>query len=75
MYKVEPNTTRNQPSERPFLVRDTESGKINRYCAVKDEAESQASRLNKVFYPETVAEAAPAAPADPAYKENMSLFS
>jgi len=75
MYKVEPNTTKNQPSERPFLVLDTSTRKIDRYCTEKGEAESQASPLYQMFYPETVTEVAPAAPANPAYKENMSLFS
>jgi hypothetical protein len=74
MYKAEHSTTKNQPSERPFLVRDTETGKIIRYCTDDGEAESHASRLNKVFYPEIVTEDAPAAPAEPVYRENMSLF-
>lgn len=74
MYKAEPNTTKNQPSERPFLVLDTETGKIIRYCTDETEAKSQASRLNNVFYPETVTENAPVSPAEPVYRENMSLF-
>jgi hypothetical protein len=64
----------NQPSERPFLVLDTEIGKINRYCTDHGEAEIQARRLNKVFYPETVTEGADGAPAEPVYRENLSLF-
>jgi hypothetical protein len=64
----------NQPSQRPFLVLDAEAGKINRYCTDHDEAENQARRLNKVFYPETVTEDADGAPAEPRYHENLSLF-
>ena len=65
MYKAEPNTTRNQPSERPFLVRNIETTQINRYCTVHAEAEAQARRLNKVFYPEMHTEDAAVEPVCP----------
>jgi hypothetical protein len=38
------------------------------------EAENQARRLSKMFYPETVTEDVDGAPAEPVYCENLSLF-
>jgi hypothetical protein len=74
MYNLEPNRTRNQASERPFLVRDVETTLIVRYCADRGEADTQARRLNKAFYPEVLIEDAASSPAYPESGENMVLF-
>lgn len=74
MYKAEPNNTKNQPNERPFLVRDSVTEKINRYCVDKSEAETQARRLNKVFYPDSLTDEENGE-ADPVeFRENLTLF-
>ncbi len=56
MYKAEPNDTKNRPQELPYLVRDTTTTLIIRYCPDLADAESHAHRLNKIYYPEAAAE-------------------
>ena len=78
MYKAEPNDTKHRPQELPYLVRNSETNLITRYCRDLSDAESHANRLNKVYYPEALvettalAEVAVAAPQEG--EEQFSLF-
>ncbi len=76
MYKTEPNTTSNRPKDLPFLVRNTATGKVNRYCADESDADSQALRLNRIFFPETVSTMTEETinQDEPKFSETMLLF-
>ena len=64
MYKAEPNQTKNRPQELPYLVRDTTTNLIIRYCPDQADAKSHGHRLNEVHYKEAAVEET-ALPADP----------
>ncbi len=76
MYKAEPNNTKH--NERPFLVRNDETGKIVRYCFDREEADGHAARINKAIYPGDYPDAVQVANVDPRHGagpgENLSLF-
>ena len=65
----------------PYLVRDTTSTLIIRYCPDLADAESHANRLNKIYHPETGVEptesttpTVPAVNADRESEEQFTLF-
>ncbi len=74
MYKAEPNTTKHRPVDLPFLVRETESTLITRFCATESEAEQHAQRINRRYFPEAVSKTPAKEEAPVVYGETLSLF-